>query len=391
MPPVIPKEENGNRKLVTSLDIFASTFFLLTRYEEVVSGGPLDEHDRFPASSSVLLKWNLLHRPLVNEYAELLKDWIRRVAPIFKFHDRNYRGHKFAVAVTRDIDAIRKYPRFPVRGIGGNILRRKIREAIQVASEATAIHVLRRRDPYDNLREILKWEKQIGIRSSIYLMASRGQRDASYDLTELTWNRKAILQSMLDGGWEIGFHPGYWTHGNEEAFQQQLATLRKQVSKTFGAEDGAIIGGRQHFLRFRPPYTWRIWEKAGLKYDSTLAFADHEGFRCGTCVPYKPFDVLDRREIDIWEVPLTVMDCTLDRYRGLSPQEAEETMDRLLEQVKKHRGVFVLLWHNSCFGRENSGPYHDVVARFITKALEEDAYVGPIRDVLFCLSEKFVD
>ena len=56
-----------------------------------------------------------------------------------------------------------------------------------------------------------------------------------------------------------------------------------------------MVGGRQHYLRWKSPDTWRILEKTGLKYDVTLSFADHEGFRCGICFPYKPFDVVENR------------------------------------------------------------------------------------------------
>jgi hypothetical protein len=33
-------------------------------------------------------------------------------------------------------------------------------------------------------------------------------------------------------------------------------------------------GGRQHFLRWATPDTWRDWEAAGLSHDSTLAYSE---------------------------------------------------------------------------------------------------------------------
>lgn len=44
-------------------------------------------------------------------------------------------------------------------------------------------------------------------------------------------------------------------------------------------------------LSWKTPDSWRILEKAGLRYDTTLSFADHEGFRCGVYFLYKPFNV----------------------------------------------------------------------------------------------------
>ena len=47
---------------------------------------------------------------------------------------------------------------------------------------------------------------------------------------------------------------------------------------------------RQHYLRWRAPTTWQNWEDAGLDYDSTVGYADHVGFRAGTCYEYPIFN-----------------------------------------------------------------------------------------------------
>jgi hypothetical protein len=106
-------------------------------------------------------------------------------------------------------------------------------------------------------------------------------------------------------------------------------------------------GGRQHYLRCKVPTTWRNCEQVGLVYDSSMGYADYEGFRCGTCHPFRPFDVEQNREMKITEVPLIVMDQTLRRYRKLSPDQAEEQIMQLAKRCKRVGGTFTLLWHNS--------------------------------------------
>lgn len=80
-----------------------------------------------------------------------------------------------------------------------------------------------------------------------------------------------------------------------------------------------------------------------------MSFADHEGFRCGICFPYKPFDIVQNRVLDIWELPLTVMDTSLFVYQSLTPEEGFQRIKALVDTIKKYNGVFVLLWHNSSF------------------------------------------
>ena len=65
------KLENIPKK-IEELDIFAASFFMLTRWEEYVNKNR-DIHDRFPATESLAYKQGFLDRPVVNEYVEELK------------------------------------------------------------------------------------------------------------------------------------------------------------------------------------------------------------------------------------------------------------------------------------------------------------------------------
>jgi hypothetical protein len=90
-------------------------------------------------------------------------------------------------------------------------------------------------------------------------------------------------------------------------------------------------------------------EKLGFAYDSTLGFADYEGFRAGTCRRFRPFDVELDRTIELWEVPLIVMDATLNRHRGLTPEQGKARILDLAKMCKSVGGTLTLLWHNSSF------------------------------------------
>lgn len=61
----------SDRQISCGADLFASAFFLLTRWEEAVLP-QRDEYGRFPASAALAWREHFLDRPLVNEYAGLL-------------------------------------------------------------------------------------------------------------------------------------------------------------------------------------------------------------------------------------------------------------------------------------------------------------------------------
>ena len=151
---------------------------------------------------------------------------------------------------------------------------------------------------------------------------------------------RECLEALRGGGFEIGLHAGYRTLGDS-------GRLAEEKGRLAGILGHGRFGGRQHYLRFRVPDTWRDWESVGLTYDSTLTFFDHEGFRCGTCHPYRPFDLERNRELGLWEIPLIVMDGTLRDYRRLSPAAAATHALALAKRCEAVGGTFALLWHNS--------------------------------------------
>ena len=53
-------------------DLLGNAFFVLTRYEEAVLPDR-DEHDRFPADASILVREGLIERPVVDEWAAALR------------------------------------------------------------------------------------------------------------------------------------------------------------------------------------------------------------------------------------------------------------------------------------------------------------------------------
>jgi hypothetical protein len=161
---------------------------------------------------------------------------------------------------------------------------------------------------------------------------------------------RRLFRSIHERGHEIGFHPGYSTYCHPDAFMRSIERLRRVLE-----EEGIqqpLLGGRQHYLRWEMPYTARLWSQAGLDYDSTLSYADHAGFRCGTCREFELFDVIERVPLGVRERPLIVMDCSIvdERYMGLG--DGDTAIERML-QLKRHcstvGGSFSLLWHNSYF------------------------------------------
>lgn len=175
------------------------------------------------------------------------------------------------------------------------------------------------------VREIVNITRGHQLDSAVYWMASPPSlRDSGYDLKHRKIRR--VIDWLREQGVESGVQPGYGTFRSPERLRREVNTLREVLG------DGPL-GGHQHYLRWCLD-TWIHWEMCGLAYDSTLCYADHLGFRAGTCVPYQPWLLSLNRTAELMEVPLLVMDRTLLGYMKLSEETSVEAVQRCISRCR---------------------------------------------------------
>lgn len=374
-PPGLVRQSGG--LVETGIDLIASSFFMVSRYEEVVLHAK-DEHDRFPAAASLAYKEGFLSRPVVNEYIELLWRWVHSLQPGLVRRPLWPDNRSFAVCLTHDVDSFRKYPPLTMLlSVAARLRHGRTREALDLAAQHLKTLAGLAKDPFDTFDYMVRLEQSLGFKSSFYVKAGCNSEYDSEDTVRRTRGRR-LAKRLEQAGCEVGLHPSYNSYDRPEYMRSEKAALDRVVGNP-------SYGCRQHYLRWRTPDTWRLQEQAGLLYDSTLSFADHAGFRCGVCLPFRPFDVIENRTLDIWELPLTVQEGTLQRpgYQGLCPAEAYQTMVELLQVANRSHGVFVLLWHNSSFdARGRWAGWREVYESLMGYVSEQDAWVTGGREII---------
>lgn len=335
------------REVRLGVDLLGGAFFMLSRYEELVTA-ERDAHGRFPAAAALALREGFLDRPIVNEYLEVLWWALHRLWPGLRRRERAFR-----VCPSHDVDAPWCTAGLPLRrvlaNVAGDLLRRRDILLAARRLRSLALGALGRRDAdmcqtFDFLMDVS--ERQ-GLRSAFYFIAGRTdpRLDGEYSLADP--GIRKLLRRIHRRGHEIGLHPSYHTYRSPERLRAEFAALRRAVAAE-GITQPAW-GGRQHYLRWAAPDTWQGWADAGLDYDATVGFADRPGFRAGTCYEYPVFNLRTRRCLPLVERPLTAMDGTLldPRYLGLRQEQAWERLHTLRERCRLFQGDFSLLWHNS--------------------------------------------
>ena len=167
-------------------DLLGTAFYILARVEEVLNPAR-DEHDRFPASASHALACGYLHRPVVDEYVEILRRCILHLWPRAEF-----KLEAFRMMLTHDVDAPFEHlfrPAWRAARIfcGDIVLRHSPRLAFSRATRWLNVKYLGNwhRDALNTFDTIMDISESHGLKSAFYFLAGRDSRWTRLPLTPL--------------------------------------------------------------------------------------------------------------------------------------------------------------------------------------------------------------
>jgi hypothetical protein len=353
--PLLRKE--GNTLLVEA-DIIASSYFLLSRYEEMLNHKRLrDEHGRFIGIKSLPNKANFIQRPIVDEYGQLLRSWLRQQGCDVNEPKAEYNN----IFLTHDVDSFAHFRN--LRGTVGGFLRGLLHKGCAIKVVLKSLFSLEK-DPAYTFPWLLKQNANVKKSHTIFFVKAEKKGDKlDYPHYKLKGDdAKHFFKMAANGLCEIGLHASYASGKDLERIASEQKRLQKAVGKN-------IISNRHHYLRSLQAEDMELLIDAGITDDYTLGYADIAGFRLGTCRAVKWINPSTKQVTLLTLHPLTVMDCTLSNtnYMNLDYKSALHYVEQLLMQTKKHGGDVVLLWHNTSIdGNKN---YHAALYTEIIKQL----------------------
>lgn len=348
--PVLDKETSPfsiqGSNLIFNHDMLKSVFYLLSGYQEL-NPEYKGKFNRFPFELSIQHKLNITHKPIVNYYFDFIISGLKEYSIINKFEQKlKSNFENFGFFLTHDIDKVDTYSVYDLiyyfkvlLGISKNNLSftKKVKKFIEYIYN----FLFTSKNPswdFDFLRSV---EEENQLKSAFYFLPKDlKHQDAYYSFNEKRLQK--LFKKLKNENCEIGIHGTNRSATN-------LKYLKENINELENAASIKIDGIRQHRLIFDMNTTPYLHEKAQLIYDTSLSFAEHEGFRNSYCHPFKLYNFKEERPFNTWEIPLNVMDATLLEYRKLNMQDAFESVKKLINEVAKFNGTFTLLWHNGYF------------------------------------------
>ena len=318
-------------------DIFAFSFFLLSRYEEYLPYKK-DKYNRFPGTESLAYKLDFIQKPLVDILILKFAKKLQEAIPELKY---NLAQPEYIA--TYDIDNAYAYKyKGLIRSLGG-LLRPLIHFDFKEVSDRILTLLNLKKDPFDTYEYIKSLQEKYHLKNYYFILFSE---KSTYDRGLNPKNKHfhhLIKQLNLNG--EIGIHPSFASSGKEEKLKQEVTGLSSVLQKK-------VTLSRSHFLLLEFPGTYQKYIANGIEADFTLGYADQAGFRASSCKPYYFFDLSTNKETSLKLYPLTYMDGTLQGYMQLTKIEGLNLIKQLIDSVKSVNGTFISLWHNETLGRK---------------------------------------
>lgn len=377
-----PRHEwiNNGETLLLHADLIASTFYLISRYEEMTHRSDRDHMGRFPGKSSLPYRAGFLHRPIVDEYAHALRNFLER-HEVLSHAGLSLRpmGNKFIkIKLTHDVYKPYRFQSF------SSVVKAILREGkspLEVLRTALAVP---EKDPYYTFDQIfaddqlvMKHFKAGQVNSVLFLhVPTDYPLDApAYRLT------KPYMYKVLSEADKIGAIFGLLcSHKSTkqprlipEEMKRIRACLAKVYRRLYGwfeckerqghayrqdqkcHRDLELTRSRHSALALGEPEDVREMLISGIRHDYSMGYVDLMGFRLGTSRPVRFINPNTRELTDLIMHPMTIDACHLadSNISGLDTEdEAYNYCTALIDRVYELGGELNLSWQSDLFVEE---------------------------------------
>ncbi|WP_167610331.1 polysaccharide deacetylase family protein [Maribellus sediminis] len=313
-------------------DPLAASFYLVSRHEEYTET-VRDHLDRFHAKQSILTKYDLLKKPVVNIWAKLLGEKLKERYPVLEFTETPFR-----FISTIDIDNAWAYKNKGTMRESANLLRSFIKNRAEYKERMKVLRG-KAKDPYDTyeyLDSVFNGNEDKVLFFFLLGDYARYDKNISHKNTQYQKLIRDIRKK-----YKVGIHPSFAS--SKKGNRKKTGVERARLESILGEE---VDKSRQHFLRIQFPKSYRRLIKSGILEDYTMGYSCVSGFRAGICTPYYFYDVERETTTNLLITPFQILDGTFTHYQQLKPEQAWEEIKGIMTEVKKVGGTFVSVWHN---------------------------------------------
>ncbi len=317
-------------------DIFAASFYLLSRYEEYIPHQK-DRYGRYAHENSLAFKENFLHLPLINIWIENFKESLHA-----KFHGLITHHSSFIFIPTYDIDEAYAYKHKQWWRTLGGMTKSIVNGQLSRVSERKNVLLGNKKDPYDAFEWMDKLNQQFDLKPIYFFLMAK--KTAGHDKNILP-SKKAMQELILHHSdlYSIGIHPSWQSGDDVEKLKVEILNLGHISGKQ-------IHSSRQHYIRFSLPDTYRHLIDSGIESDFSMGYGSINGFRASVAISFYWYDLEKEEQTKLLLYPFCFMEANSFYEQKFSAKQAFEELKHYNSIVRSVNGTLITIWHNSFFG-----------------------------------------
>lgn len=330
-----------------AFDIFAASFYLLSRYEEYLPHSK-DIYGRYAHENSLAFKEDFLKIPLINIWINNFKAALKN-----KFSTFTPQKNNFTFTPTYDIDIAYAYKyKGWVKNIGGFLKRPSLKRMMVLSGF--------QQDPFDVYDELIYLHKKYNLHPIYFFLLADKNKKYDKNISPDSKSMKDIIKKHA-AKYRTGIHPS-WQSGDDE----QL--LVNEINKLQLITKNKIHSSRQHYIRFTIPQTFRRLISAGIKEDYSMGYGSINGFRASVASTFFWFDLEKNEQTSLRIFPFCFMDANSFYEQKLQPAAALKELMEYYLACKNADGNLITIWHNNIIGDDKmfSG-WGDIYKNFIAE------------------------
>ncbi|MEM6720483.1 MAG: polysaccharide deacetylase family protein [Bacteroidota bacterium] len=316
----------AGEKSTVPFDIFAASFYMLSRYEEYLPYVK-DEHGRYTAAESLAYKHNFLTIPVVDIWAYKFLEII-----LERFPDVVTEKRKFVYRPIINVPVAFAYKKRGIlRTFGGfvtDIARFKFSRFIDRA----AVLIGMRDDPFHTFDALIALHKKYQAKAYYFFqIGDYATNDHNISIYKNVFIR--LIKNVSDYS-KVGLLASYASFTETKKLKIEKKRLNTTINKP-------VKRVRQHFNMLNVPQFYRSLIDLEFTEDYSMGYRDTLGFRAGTCSPFYFYDI--GMEI---QTPLRVHPFCMQFTGDLEAEILTDEILKMAAEVQKVNGIFAAVFHN---------------------------------------------
>ena len=329
-------------------DIFAASFYLLSRYEEY-QPHEKDQLGRFPPTESVAYRHNFLRIPVVDIWAYKMLEKLKERFPGIQAEVRKYE-------YTSIIDVTTSHE-FAHRGLlrsAAGMLLDLSRFRFRRISRRLAVLLRTKPDPFNNFGKLINLHQKTGVNSMFFFQFADY---STYDKNVSTENNKFryLIKWVADYS-TVSLAASYSSFRDNELLKNEKNRLSEVIHRP-------VNYSRMRYNRVDVPGTYQNLVEAEFTDDFTMGYTHEIGFRAGTCTPFYFYDMAMEEQQPIKVHPFAIHDYALIDLK--SEEVILREINAIYRSIKQVDGHLITIFSNELLGSRQRVNWIELYSKII--------------------------